>query len=219
MLLRATSKEPTVSIIASRRSSSRVVYHCPACFADRVGIVGRGRWNSYPDDRACRGTYFECTACGTQVGPCRVKDSPTAEEFGTRLFRGTRSLIASVLVAGEIDEATRAAAIDAVEVFTPLPYRPEMLDEDLAARDLDVQLRGDLILLAEQLKPHGCEALLTHASRIASIGAGPTDEQKRIVAQASGYLGCPGFDPGWEPLERLATRGRKRRSARRRARV
>ena len=203
-----------MSIIGSRRSSRQVVYHCPECFADRVGIVGRGRWSSWPDGRSCDGTYFECTACGTQVGPCRVKDSPTAEEFSTRLFRGARSLMASVLAAGEIKEETRVAAIDAVEVFTPLPYRPMMLDEDLAARDLDIQLRGDLILLTEQLKPHGCEALLTHASRIASMGVGPTTEQKRVVAQAAGYLGCPGFDPGWEPVEPAQSRRWTRRRAR-----
>jgi hypothetical protein len=105
--------------------------------------------------------------------------------------------MASVVAAGPASDDVREAAIDAVETLTPLPYPRDRLDEDVTAPDLPVRLRGDLILLAEQLMPHGCEALLTQATRVAGLGEGPTDEQRAVLESAASYLGCPGFEPVW----------------------
>jgi len=201
-----------MSILASRRSSRHVVFHCPACFADRVGAVRRGRWRAWPDDRPSRGVYFECSGCGNQINPCNVVDSPTATAFSTRLFRGTRSLMASVAASGEPTDEVISAAIESVMTLTPLSYDRAALEEDMAVADRESQLRGDLILLAEQLKPHGCEALLTHATRLASMGGGPTPAQRAVIEHAATYLGCPGFNPGWAPPEPALTRRRARRS-------
>ena len=184
-------------ILRSRRSPRHVVFHCPACFADRVGLVKTGRWNEWPGGRPRRGPHFECTGCGSRIFPCAVMNSPTATAFSTRLIAGTRSLIASVVSAGPRERAVIDAAIDAVETLTPVPYPRERLDEDVAAPDLAVRLRGDLILLAEQLRPHGCEAILSRASLLASMEGGPTAEQRSVIRAAASYLGCPGFDPGW----------------------
>lgn len=178
----------------SRRSGSHVIFHCPACFADRVGLVRRGRWQAWPDGRPDRDQYLVCTGCGNQIHPCNVIDSPTADAFSTRLFGGARSLIASVVAAGRPTEEVYDAAIDAVETVTPLRYSPAQLDEDLGAPDLANRLRGDLILLAEQLRPHGAEALLRQAVRIASIGGGPTPAQRAVIGDAAGYLGVGSFE-------------------------
>ena len=138
-----------MGILRSSRSDGSVVYHCPACFADRVGVVGRGRWRAWPDGRLDHGTYFECTGCGNRVHPCNVVNSVTATAFSTRIFAGATSFIASVVAAGDVDDAVLEAATDAVETITPLRYTKERLSADLSAEDLAVRMRGDLILLAE----------------------------------------------------------------------
>lgn len=99
----------------SSRSDGSVVYHCPACFADRVGVIGRGRWRAWPDDRLDHGTFFECTGCGNRVHPCNVVDSVTATAFSTRMYAGATSFIASVVAAGDVDDAVIEATTDAVE--------------------------------------------------------------------------------------------------------
>lgn len=184
-------------ILRSRRSPAHVVFHCPACFADRVGLVSRGNWNEWPDDQPRRGAHFECTGCGSKIFPCKVVASPTATAFSTRLIAGTHVLMASVVAGGPADDEVLGAAIDAAETLTPVPYARDLLDEDMADPQLPIRLRGDLILLAEQLKPHGCEALLTHATRIASMRGRPTARQREVVENAASYLGCPGFVPAW----------------------
>jgi hypothetical protein len=174
----------------SVRSGDRVVYHCPACFADRVGLVGKGPYLVWPDDRPNRGTFFECTGCGNRVHPCNVKDSVTATAFSTQMFSGTTSLIACVVAAGAVDDHVIETAIDAVETVAPLRYPRERLLSDVASPELEVRMRGDLILLAERLQPHGVEALLAQARRVAAAG-GATEDQLAIVARAQRYLGPP----------------------------
>ena len=87
--------------------------------------------------------------CGNRVHPCNVFDSVTASAFSTRMFAGTTSFIASVVAAGDVDDAVLEAATDAVETITPLRYTKERLSADLSAEDLAVGMRGDLILFAE----------------------------------------------------------------------
>lgn len=178
----------------SRRSLSFIIYHCPACFADRIGEMKRGPWRAWPDDRPDDGRYVECTGCGSQVHPCNVTGSVTATAFSTRIFCGARSLIASVLAAGTdgdepLAEELTETAIDAVETVAPLRYSPHQLVEDVADPALATRLRGDLILLAEQLTPQGVEALLRQARRVAIASGGPTDEQCRVIEHAERYLG------------------------------
>jgi hypothetical protein len=84
-----------------------------------------------------------------------VINSVTATAFSTRMFAGATSFIASVVAAGDVDGAVLEAATDAVETITPLRYTKERLSADLSAEDLAVRMRGDLILLAEQLQPKG----------------------------------------------------------------
>jgi hypothetical protein len=180
--------------IGSRRSLSFIIYHCPACFADRIGEMKRGPWRAWPDDRPDDGRYVECTGCGSQVHPCNVTGSVTATAFSTRIFCGARSLIASVLVAGADGNEPPAEglieiAIDAVETVAPLRYSRGQLMEDLADPTLATRLRGDLILLAEQLRPQGVEALLRQARRVAMASGGPTDEQRTVIEDAERYLG------------------------------
>lgn len=177
-----------MGILRSSRSDGSVVYHSPACFADRVGVVGRGRWRVWPDDRPDHGTYFECTGCGNRVHPCNVVNSVTATAFSTRMFAGATSFIASVVGAGDVDDAVLEAATDAVETITPLRYTKERLAADLSAEDLAVRMRGDLILLAEQLQPQGVDALLAQARRIARLGGGPSPAQLEILARGEEYL-------------------------------
>lgn len=177
-----------MGILRSSRSDGSVVYHCPACFADRVGVVGRGRWRVWPDDRLDHGTYVECTACGNRVHPCNVVNSVTATAFSTRMFAGATSFIACVVAAGDVDEAVLEAATDAVETITPIRYTKERLLADLSAEDLAVRMRGDLILLAEQLQPQGVDALVAQARRIARLGGGPSRAQLEILARGEEYL-------------------------------
>jgi len=172
----------------SARADSRVVYHCPACFADRVGLVGKGSWRAWPEDRPDHGTFFECTGCGNRVHPCNVVNSVTATAFSTRMFAGATSYVASVAAAGRVDDAVIEAATDAVETITPLRYPRERLLADLSADDLEVRMRGDLILLTEQLQPQGAEALVAQARRIAELGGGPTDAQLAVIARGERYL-------------------------------
>jgi hypothetical protein len=178
--------------IGSRRSLSFVVYHCPACFADRIGEVKRGPWRAWPDDRPDDGRFIECTGCGSQVHPCNVTGSVTATAFSTRIFCGARSLVASIIAAGAdgpgLSEELVETAIDAVETVAPLQYARRQLMEDLADPTLATRLRGDLILLAEQLQPQGTEALLRQARRVAIASGGPTDGQRTVLEDAERYL-------------------------------
>lgn len=172
----------------SVRSGDRVVYHCPACFADRVGKVGKGPWRAWPDDRPDHGMFFECTGCGNRVHPCNVVNSVTATAFSTRMFAGTTSLIASVVAAGSVDDPVLESAIDAVETVTPLRYSIDRLIADISDPHLEIRMRGDLILLAEQLQPQGIDALLAQARRVAALG-GASQAQFAVIARAEDYLG------------------------------
>ena len=108
------------------------------------------------------------------------------------MFAGTTSLIASVVAAGRVDDSVLEAAIDAVETVTPLRYPKERLVADVSAPDLEIRMRGDLILLAEQLQPQGVDTLLAQARRIAALG-GASEAQLAIIARAERYLGEQGF--------------------------
>lgn len=101
--------------------------------------------------------------------------------------------MASVVAAGGSTEACKRAAIDAVETLTPLPYSRAQLDDDLGAPDLDNRLRGDLILLSEQLEPRGLDALLRHAASVATSDGGPTTKQTTIINSAASFLGRTSF--------------------------
>ncbi len=50
----------------SKRWHDAVVFHCPACFADRIGAIQRGRWRPWPGERVEQGDYIECAACQAQ---------------------------------------------------------------------------------------------------------------------------------------------------------
>jgi hypothetical protein len=117
-----------------------------------------------------------------------VVNSVTATAFSTRIFAGATSFIASVVAAGDVDDAVLEAATDAVETITPLRYTKERLSADLSAEDLAVRMRGDLILLAEQLQPQGADALVAQARRIAGLGGGPSRAQLEILARGEEYL-------------------------------
>ncbi|HET6715012.1 MAG TPA: hypothetical protein VFI59_15070 [Actinomycetota bacterium] len=138
--------------------------------------------------RLDHGTYVECTASGNRVHPCNVVNSVSATAFSTRMFAGATSFIACVVAAGDVDEAVLEAATDAVETITPIRYTKERLLADLSAEDLAVRMRGDLILLAEQLQPQGVDALVAQARRIARLGGGPSRAQLEILARGEEYL-------------------------------
>ena len=76
-----------------------------------------------------------------------------------------------------------------METVAPLRYSPHQLIEDVVDPSLATRLRGDLILLAEQLKPQGVEALLRQARRVAMASGGPTDGQGTVIEDAERYLG------------------------------
>lgn len=97
-------------------------------------------------------------------------------------------MIASVAAAGDPDDVLVEIATDAVETVTPLRYPKERLLEDMSAGDLDIRMRGDLILLAEQLQPQGVDALLGQAHRVASVKGVPTEAQLAVLARAEAYL-------------------------------
>jgi hypothetical protein len=175
----------------SRRSDEHVIFHCPACFADRIGVVRRGRWHAWPDDRPDVGDHIVCSGCGSQIHPCNVVNSVTATAFSTRLFSGVRSLMASVVSVGPTGEELHAQAVEAVRAFSSLPYSRERLVEDLATPDLPSRLRGDLILLAEQLEPRAADILLARAGRLAGLDGGATDAQRTVLSDAASYLGRP----------------------------
>ena len=177
-----------MSIRRSRRSKSHVVFHCPACFADRVGTLRRGPWQAWPDDRPDVGDRITCTGCGSQIHPCNVVDSVTATAFSTRLFSGVRSLMASIVSAGPSGEGLHDPAVEAVRTFSSLPYSRDRLKEDLAAPDLRARLRGDLILLAEQLDAQAADVLLARASQLASLHGGATEAQRAILDDAATHL-------------------------------
>ncbi len=178
-----------MSIRRSRRPKGNVVFHCPACFADRVGTLRRGPWRAWPDDRADVGDHITCTGCGSQIHPCNVVDSVTATAFSTRLFSGVRSLMASVVSAGPAGESLHEPAVEAVRTFSSLPYSRGRLQEDLAVPDLESRLRGDLILLAEQLDARAADVLLGRAAQLASLQGGATEPQRAILDDAATYLG------------------------------
>ncbi len=56
-----------MAVQASRRLPGHIIYHCPACFADRVGRYGKGSWHPWPSDNEQVGAYIECTACQAQT--------------------------------------------------------------------------------------------------------------------------------------------------------
>ncbi len=182
------AKRGRMSIRKSRHSKSHVVFHCPACFADRVGTLRRGPWHAWPDDRPDVGDHITCTGCGSQIHPCNVVDSVTATAFSTRLFSGVRSLMASIVSAGPSGEGLHESAVEAVRTFSSLPYSCDRLKEDLAAPGLPTRLRGDLILLAEQLDAKAAEVLLARASHLASLLGGASEPQRAILEEAATYL-------------------------------
>ncbi len=50
----------------SKRWPEALVFHCPACFADRIGFLKQGRWRVWPTERMDTGAYVECAACQAQ---------------------------------------------------------------------------------------------------------------------------------------------------------
>ena len=118
--------------------------------------------------------------------------------------RGHHQPHASVVAAGTVDDSVLESAVDAVETVTPLRYSKERLVADLSAPDLEIRMRGDLILLAEQLQPQGIDALLVQTRRIAALG-GASEAQLAVIARAERYLGAQGFRPtSWRGLFRRA---------------
>ena len=56
-----------MALLVSKRLPNHVVFHCPACFADRVGVRLEGEWRAWPGERVETGPYIECRACQAQT--------------------------------------------------------------------------------------------------------------------------------------------------------
>jgi hypothetical protein len=123
-----------------------------------------------------------------------VVNSVTATAFSTRLFCGVRSLMASVVSVDSASDDLYTEAVEAVRSFSSLPYSRERLVEDLAAPDLGNRLRGDLILLAEQLEPGAADILLDRAARLAAMHGAASEAQQAVLADAASFLGRPVSD-------------------------
>lgn len=135
----------------STRFRRHVVFHCPSCFADRVGAMRRGRWAPWPGDHVQRGTYVECTACQAQTSSCDLTRSPIGSSFSTRLIAAARASGAAIVVAGGRTDVSVAAAAEFVTRYTAVRFEPRQLLDDMRDPRLDVRLRGDLMLVAEDL--------------------------------------------------------------------
>ena len=115
------------------------------------------------------------------------------DSFVTRLVAACRSAAASVIVAGERTAAGVAAASEFVEAYSGLPCPPDRLSDDLVDPMLAFRLAGDLLLVAEDLRPDAARQLHRGLADLAAAAdeadGSPARARQAVLAACAEHLG------------------------------
>lgn len=182
--------------IAIRTKPVRDVdFVCPQCGVDRTGaVVDRRRWlvvlgvPAVP--LAVLDPMVRCDACGHTCG-VGVLTVPTSEALGVLLEQALRHAIASVLRAGDAGSATGAEAErHAVVIMRNAGFHYDRFDLD---RDLAL-LRDEgtapmMRPLADEMTPHGKQALVHRLYGLAATTGEPTRAQRDVIVRIGVALG------------------------------
>lgn len=87
--------------------------------------------------------------------------------FSARLIGALRAAGAAIIVAGGRDQISLTAAADFVSRCAGVEITADQLLDDVLDVRLDIRLRGDLMLLAEDLTDDGARSILGAMTRLA----------------------------------------------------
>jgi hypothetical protein len=149
-----------VALVPSTRLRNHVVFHCPACFDDRIGRKRHGVWMSWPSDDERVGSYVECTACRAQTSNCNVSASPVGTSFANRLNTGVRAAAALIVRSAPSDDRLLAAALEFANCHTTTDFSARQLLDLTRDPRLVVNVCGSLRLLNEDLTDQARRSLI-----------------------------------------------------------
>jgi hypothetical protein len=171
-----------------RMARDVVLFHCPACGTDRLGVSGRRSWRSWLRDHGL-GAHLTCVGCRRMFDTDAAIRGPVGISARARLNLAVRAMAASIVAAGDGDPRTTSAALELVRSCTMLDYTQADLRSDVATPRLRARLRGDLTLLATDLRPEGATQLLAQLRRVLDTGARVTTEQRAVIGDCTQHLG------------------------------
>ena len=111
--------------------------------------------------------------------------------FTTQLMGAAGAMAATIVLAGGRDEASSAKAVDFVERFTGLDFNDDRLSSDMSDPNLSIRLRGDVMLVAEQLSSPAVDAFVRGMNAIAAVCRRP-DDAALAVQTCAVLLGARG---------------------------
>lgn len=116
--------------------------------------------------------------------------------FSTRLIGGLRVAAAAIVTAGGRDQRMLIAAADFVSRYSGVEITSDQIIDDALDSGLAIRLRGDLMLLAENLTDDGARSLLAGLRELAcecDAHAAALD----IVARCAELLAAPPTRGAW----------------------
>lgn len=182
--------------IAIRTKAVRPVdFVCPQCGVDRAGtVVDQRRWMVVLGlpvlPLAVLDPMVQCAACGHRCG-VGVLSVPTSEALGEILSQALRHAIASVLRAGDgAGTASPEAERHAVAIMRNAGFHYDRFDLDRDVRDLRDEGTAPMMRpLADELTPHGKQALVHRLYGLAATDGEPTRAQRDLVVRIGVALG------------------------------
>jgi tellurite resistance protein len=134
---------------------------------------------------AVKAEYVECITC-KQTYKLAVLSAPTVASLQGDLGVAMRQAVVTLLRSTDT-AAARAAAQDAVALFTEDPWTDEQLAGDLASLDT-ADLTDRLSRLSATLNEQGKERFLAAAVRVASTGGVIDGESEAALERLAGSL-------------------------------
>jgi hypothetical protein len=115
------------------------------------------------------------------------------DSFTTRLVMACRSAAAAVVGAGSPGDRGVAAAAEFVETYSGLRCTRDQVTGDIGDPTLGVRVVGDLMLVAEDLRPEAARYLLDALTALASVADAedgtPPGRRQAVLAECARHLG------------------------------
>jgi hypothetical protein len=178
-----------MGLTPSARLRDHVIFHCPSCFADRVGRTRRGGTNAASVFGGA--DYVECTGCHQPVSACALARGPVGSSFAARMIEAARASAASIVRIGGVTDESLDAAVDYVSTFTTERFGLRSLCADLTDAWLPMRLRGGLILVAETITEEAAISFVGSTAALAATCPAP-DAARGVVDECRSLLGLDG---------------------------
>ena len=181
-------------IVVRTKPVRSVAFVCPQCGVDRDGaVVDQRRWFIVLGvpvvPLAVLDPMVLCGACGHRCG-IGVLSVPTSAALGEMLAVGLRHAIASVMRASDAAPASADVERHAVSIMrnAGFLYDRFALDRDLEELS-EAGTAPTMRPLADELTPHGKQALIHRLYGLAAAGGEPTRAQRDLLVRIGVALG------------------------------